>query len=46
MELIIKEYGDIIIAVLCLTLAVSFISLFVTKCEYIESTLLSVLFYH
>ena len=46
MEFIIKEYGGIIILLICFSIAIGFISAFLTKCESIENTLLNVLFYH
>ncbi len=46
MELIIKEYGSIIILLVCLSLAMTFISMCITKCAGIEDTLLNVLFCH
>lgn len=46
MEFIIKEYGRIIILLICFSIAIGFISAFLTKCESIENTLLNVLFYH
>ena len=44
MEFIIKEYGGIIILLICFSIAIGFISAFLTKCESIENTLLNVLF--
>ena len=46
MELIIKEYGGIIILLVCLSLAMTFISMCIAKCAGIEDTLLNVLFCH
>lgn len=37
MEFIIKEYGGIIILLICFSIAISFISAFLTKCESMKT---------
>lgn len=46
MHFLIEEYGDIIISVICLTLAVTLIVMCLSKCSSIEASLLGSLFYH
>ena len=41
MEFIIKEYGGIIILLICFSIAIGFISAFLTKCESINDLVIN-----